>query len=354
LSAAPVGLIAPTISGSAQPGQSVSEAPGTWANSPTNVVDQWERCDATGANCSLIAGATGEQYALTSADIGDTIRIEETASNSSGSATELSSPTAVVESPPPPPVSVSAPSITGIAEPGGSLIESPGTWANSPTSVVDQWERCDATGANCSPIGGTTGQQYTLTGADVGDTIRIEETASNSTGSATEWSSPTAVVETPGNPGQPPPPPPTAASPSAAGPPPSAGAPASTATSSPPGASPAQIRSSLLKILASAGRASEVRRLLAHGTYAVSIKVPGAGTLVVSWGVRPAKRSSPSVVALGRVRAARAGTARIRIRLTPQGRRLLGRNGTLRLTVKVTFTRPGSQPMTMLTSVTLP
>lgn len=260
------------------------------------------------------------------------------------------------------PFSLTAPTITGSAEPGQSLSGSPGTWANSPTSVVDQWERCDATGANCSPVG-TTGQPYALTGQDVGDTIRIEETATNTTGSTTVWSTPTVVVEIPGSPASPSSPSPLLSSPGPAVASPASSAPATTASSqTQTGASAAQIRASLLGILASAGRPSSVSQLLNRGTsYAVSINAPGPGTVVVSWATRPAKRSagrrslraSTTVVASGRARVSGSGPVRITIRLTAQGRRLLAHNRTLSLTVTVTFTSPGSAPVTVVKSVVL-
>jgi hypothetical protein len=65
-----------------------------------------------------------------------------------------------------------------------------GSWANSPTSFAHQWQRCDVSGNNCTPIPGATGQAYTLTAADVGSTIRVQETASNEAGAGTPASSP--------------------------------------------------------------------------------------------------------------------------------------------------------------------
>ena len=57
---------------------------GQWTNSPSSYVDQWLRCDASGANCNAISGATGSTYVPASADGGDTIRVQEIASNSGG------------------------------------------------------------------------------------------------------------------------------------------------------------------------------------------------------------------------------------------------------------------------------
>jgi len=86
------------------------------------------------------------------------------------------------QTPPDPPASTSVPSISGNAWVGQTLTESHGTWTNNPTAYTYQWEDCDATGQSCSAISGATSQTYTLAATDFGDTIRVQETASNATG----------------------------------------------------------------------------------------------------------------------------------------------------------------------------
>jgi hypothetical protein len=93
------------------------------------------------------------------------------------------------------PESTSAPSISGIAEEGQTLTETPGSWTNGPTSIAEQWQRCNSAGANCAAIAGATGAKYTLTAGDVGATIRVQETAANAAGEgAPADSAPSAVV----------------------------------------------------------------------------------------------------------------------------------------------------------------
>ena len=88
----------PTITGTAAPGQTLSEAHGGWTNKPTGFAYQWQRCDAAGNGCVAISGATAQTYPLTAADVGSTIRVAETASNGEGSSTPaVSSPSAVVQ-----------------------------------------------------------------------------------------------------------------------------------------------------------------------------------------------------------------------------------------------------------------
>jgi NHL repeat-containing protein len=87
----------PTITGPAVSGQTLTEAPAAWSNDPTSITYQWQDCDASGANCVNIAGATAATYTLTAADVGSTVRVVETASNDGGSAGQTAAQTAVVQ-----------------------------------------------------------------------------------------------------------------------------------------------------------------------------------------------------------------------------------------------------------------
>jgi CHAP domain len=86
------------------------------------------------------------------------------------------------QTPPDPPAGTSLPTISGNTSVGQTLTESHGSWTNNPTAYAYQWEDCDAAGQSCSAISGATSQTYTLTATDSGDTIRVQETASNATG----------------------------------------------------------------------------------------------------------------------------------------------------------------------------
>jgi Hypothetical glycosyl hydrolase family 15 len=96
--------------------------------------------------------------------------------------------------PPAPPANTALPVITGSAQQGATLSASTGSWSNSPTGHAYQWKRCDAAGANCASIGGSTVQQHTLGADDVGRTLRVTVTASNGAGSTSATSNATAVI----------------------------------------------------------------------------------------------------------------------------------------------------------------
>ena len=93
----PVPLTRPVVSGTATDGQTLTTTDGTWSGTPpiTNTY-QWRRCDAAGANCTDIAGATQQTYTLTPADIGATIRSRVYATNATGANDRSSVQTALV------------------------------------------------------------------------------------------------------------------------------------------------------------------------------------------------------------------------------------------------------------------
>jgi len=185
----------PTISGTAQPGQTLTGDPGTWSGTgPITYAYQWRRCNSAGGSCSNVAAATNQTYTLSSADVARSIRLIVTASNVAGSNSATSAATAVVGAP----VNTSLPTITGTTQQGQTLTGTAGTWSGTaPITYVYQWRRCDSAGANCTDISGATSLSYTLTSSDAGRTIRFRVTATNVAGSTTADSDPTGVVLVP-------------------------------------------------------------------------------------------------------------------------------------------------------------
>lgn len=80
------------------------------------------------------------------------------------------------------PANASRPAISGVAEVGETLDLVPGSWNENPTSTSYQWERCSSSGGGCSAIAGATASSYPVTAADIGATIRVQETAGNAAG----------------------------------------------------------------------------------------------------------------------------------------------------------------------------
>jgi hypothetical protein len=94
----------PTISGTTTVGSTLTANPGTWTGSSITFTYQWLSCDAAGANCSPITGATSTKYVIANEDVGHTLRVAVTATDATGPRTVTSAQTVTVTaatSPPP-------------------------------------------------------------------------------------------------------------------------------------------------------------------------------------------------------------------------------------------------------------
>ncbi|MCU0312873.1 MAG: hypothetical protein MUC84_02275 [Solirubrobacteraceae bacterium] len=194
--APPVNLTAPSVSGSATDGETLSADDGTWGGTPpVTTTRRWQRCDALGGACTDIPGETAGTYVLVADDVGGTVRVVVTADNAApGTVSAASAPSAVVLATPP--VNTALPDIAGITQDGATLSAGPGTWTGTPTiSFTYQWQRCDALGAGCTDVPGATGTTFGLTPADVGGTLRVRVSAANGApGTAAATSAASAVI----------------------------------------------------------------------------------------------------------------------------------------------------------------
>jgi hypothetical protein len=120
----PANTTAPTISGTPQAGDTLTESHGSWLPSSSTLAYRWESCDTSGAGCSPIPGATAQMYKLTSAEVGHTVVVQETASqNGTSSGPAASLPTGIVQA---------APS-NGGGKPGGGSAAGGGAPGGQPT-----------------------------------------------------------------------------------------------------------------------------------------------------------------------------------------------------------------------------
>ena len=181
---APVNTLLPSVSGTVAVGQQLQASPGSWTGSPAPGFSyQWQDCDSGGNNCVPIQGATNASYTIQGADSGFTLEAVVTATNSAGTGLASTPPTLVVPPAASAPVNQSLPVVSGSAVQGQTVSVAQGAWLGSPVPTVsDQWQRCDGGGANCVDIAGATGSSYLLVGADVGSTVRVNETATNTAG----------------------------------------------------------------------------------------------------------------------------------------------------------------------------
>ena len=176
-------------------GRTVNSTTGCWSNDPAKFAYQWLRCDENGANCAKIAGAISNTYMLTATDAGNRMMVFVTASNGDGSTGPVNSKPSAIVSAAAAPQNTTPPSITGKAVTGQLLFADPGKYSGGiPSRFAYQWQRCNASGANCVNIAGETKQTYTVRAADVGFTIRVAVRAANEFGFDVTTSDRTGVV----------------------------------------------------------------------------------------------------------------------------------------------------------------
>jgi hypothetical protein len=199
--AAPSNTSEPTISGRAEQGRTLTASRGTWTGTePIAYAFQWVRCGADGGrpdggDCAIVSGADERDYRLGRADVGFRMRVRVTASNTEGSRTVASNPTAVVAGPP---VSTAQPFPRGSMVVGQVVTAEPGTWTGrQPISFSYRWLRCNSAGGECAAIAGGTSRNYRVAESDVGHKLRFNVTARNSIGSTTVISTESAVVSEP-------------------------------------------------------------------------------------------------------------------------------------------------------------
>ncbi|MBB4860385.1 lysophospholipase L1-like esterase [Novosphingobium chloroacetimidivorans] len=183
---APVNIALPTITGTAQEGQTLTVSNGTWSGSPTSYTYQWLRDGVA------ISGSINSTRILTSVDIGATITARVTANNETGSTSATSAASAVVIAATVAlPVNSVAPVVTGTAAVGSTLTTNNGTWSGNPTYTY-QW-RVD--GVN---ITGATASTYVVQASDAGKAITSRVTATNAGGSAPAISNEIAIASSGG------------------------------------------------------------------------------------------------------------------------------------------------------------
>jgi hypothetical protein len=245
------------------------------------------------------------------------------------------------------PVALLKPAIVGHAVEGQTLTFLAGTWTNAPTSLIDEWGRCDGTVIEtCHTI--ATTPTYTLTSADVGHTIRIREQASNEYGAGVPqnlFSPPTAVVVAPA---------PAGAAPATASPATTAlGVLSTTATA----ATTAQLKALLASLLAPRGKSAKIAALLKHRGYAVSFVLPIAGRLSIAWYLVPkgahVSAAKPVLAAVGKISTPASGASKLTVKLTAKGRSLLAPGKPLKLTAKGVLAASGRPSLVATRSFTL-
>ncbi len=173
--ASPADTTVPSISGTAEVGQTLTVTHGTWSNEPSSYGERWLLCNSAGANCSAISGATSSTYTLTSTSVGSTVRVQEIASNSSGkgapafstqTAAVISNAPAITSFTPTSGVTGSKVTISGTAFTGATSVHFDGLAA--PSFTVKSSTQIEATVPNAAKAGAISVTTPVKTGTSTG------------------------------------------------------------------------------------------------------------------------------------------------------------------------------------------
>jgi len=185
----------PSIAGELIDTKTLTGTDGSWAGSePVSYSQQWELCNSSGGACKEITGAAGSTLALITGEIGDTVRLAVTATNAGGSTTAFSEPTSLIEALIP--SNIEAPSIAGVLQSGHALEALVGKWSGTEPKFSFQWQTCGLLGLEkeCVSVKNAIKKTLELNLSDVGLTLRVLVTATNSAGSATKASPITSAI----------------------------------------------------------------------------------------------------------------------------------------------------------------
>jgi RHS repeat-associated protein len=178
-------------------GNTYEASTGVWSGSPRrSYAFQWQRCDEAGEECTDITGATSPSYTVAEGDLGSTVRMVITASNTLGSASSASAPSEVIIEAP---VNILLPTISGTLQEGVELTADPGEWERA-SGYGYEWQRCNGLGEECADVERYWEASYTPTEEDAEHTLRVIVTAWNGAGEASATSLASAVVTSSGLP----------------------------------------------------------------------------------------------------------------------------------------------------------
>ncbi len=249
--------------------------------------------------------------------------------------------------------------ISGVSRAGQSLRCEPGGWSNAPGFTYAFTDSANGAVLQQGPA-----SRYALSASDVGRSIYCAIEATNAGGTGVGRTdtvgpiSPALAVTPPPSAGQ------------SSGTSSNSGGSAGTSSTGSNGgqgvlgftittASPTAI-AALLRRELTPDSSAKIAKLLGSGGFTVTFKALEAGAGAIAWyqvpaGALLAKKSDPKslLVASGRLTFPVAGTAKLKLKLTAAGKRLLKGKKRLKLIAKGTFTPPGGSAVTALKTFVL-
>ncbi len=191
----PVITSAPSVIGTAAAGKRLTGLSGSWGGfGQITYHFKWYRCNAAGASCLSIQGATSPTFALGVRDVGKTLGLTVSATDSTGSASAYASLVGPIAPKRPLLESTAQPVVTGPPVEGKSVEATTGTWSPVPANLTYAWERCNSNGRACAAIPHAGSSVYTIGSADLGHALLAVVQASNGSTIQNAFSTATPAV----------------------------------------------------------------------------------------------------------------------------------------------------------------
>lgn len=167
---------APTITGSAVVGNTLSASISGWGPTPSTVRFEWFKNSSTCTNACFMG--TGPTYSIRSVDVRATIFVRVIASSPGYEVTTVASKNTEVVLAGLPFAASPAPTITGTAVVGSSLSASISGWTPTPSSVTFEWFKNSSSCTNPCFVG--TGTTFLIRPVDARSTIFVRAVANRS------------------------------------------------------------------------------------------------------------------------------------------------------------------------------
>lgn len=163
---------APTVIGTAAAGKRLTGLSGSWGGfGQITYRFQWYRCNAAGGSCVSIQGATSPTFTLGDRDVGKTLGLRVTATDSTGTSSAFASLVGPIAPRRPLLESTAQPVVTGPPIQGKTVQATTGTWSPVPAELAYRWVRCNTHGRACATIPHAISSSYGVTSADVGHAL---------------------------------------------------------------------------------------------------------------------------------------------------------------------------------------
>src|SRR5262249_52498049 len=134
---------------------------------------QWYRCDTMGRRCAALRGVTKRSHTIGPNDVGRTLSLAVTATDSTGSATAYSSLVGPIARQPSAFALSAPPLVSGDSGRGATIRVAPGRWRPKPSGFSFQWARCNVQGRACLPISGATSDTHQVGEDDLGHPLVV-------------------------------------------------------------------------------------------------------------------------------------------------------------------------------------